>query len=114
MEETALSQRTAHAVETAVNTWLTAVQNGTGEIGTVSWGFSPGVVQNGFAGGTGSAATAPAVSERISGFQQSAGAPPLERVAIQENGGSQGLSLSSLDRIMERDARRYDNGFPLY
>jgi hypothetical protein len=53
-------------------------------------------------------------TDNLSGFQQSAGAPPLERVIVQESQGSSGLSLSALDRMMERDARRYDNGFPLY
>jgi hypothetical protein len=107
LEETAATERTGQAVEEAVNAWLTAAQ-----AGTLPFGMKFGSAQRVGSGGFSSPISAG--MDNISGFQQSAGAPPLERVIVQENQGSSGLSLSALDRMMERDARRYDNGFPLY
>jgi hypothetical protein len=108
LEETAATERTGQQLEEAVSAWLTAAQTGTHQFGT---NFSP--VQRVVSGGGGFSSPALAGTDSAS-FQQSAGMPPLERVIVQESQGSSGLSLSALDRMMERDARRYDNGFPLY
>jgi hypothetical protein len=108
LEETAATERTGQQLEEAVSAWLTAAQAGALPIGT---NFGP--VQRVSSGG-GFSSPILAGTDNLSGFQQSAGAPPLERVIVQESQGSSGLSLSALDQMMERDARRYDNGFPLY
>jgi hypothetical protein len=109
LEEAAATERTGQELEAAVSGWLTAAQTGTDQFGT---NFSP--VQQVVSGGADPISPTLAGTGNVSAFQQSAGAPPLEQVVIREHPSGSGLSLSALDRMMERDARRYDNGFPLY
>lgn len=58
------------------------------------------------------ASSLPLPAGEVSGLEQ--GRLPGQRLVIKEAEPGESLSPTDLDRLFERDARRYDNGFTLY
>lgn len=58
------------------------------------------------------ASSLPLPAGEVSGLEP--GRLPGQRLVIKEAEPGESLSPTDLDRLFERDARRYDNGFTLY